>query len=289
MKRRVAMAAAAFAVLLATPAATAQILPPPPAIPAPPAELKPLLELLSGPGGLVTEPGCAALGTVLGLGALVIPGLPGTIEAQTGLSLAGLPIDLQPELLSLVNTLLFVQGSGCGLLPLAAERTVCAPDDALSAALEARSFLNLPGLPVQLGDFVPVPAPTAGSVVDMFRTLARLNVPGAAEVVAAMNAVGDCELRTRFRNVEPPPIPSGAKLSPPAAVTEPLRQPRVLLVEPPASLGPAVALGDQIASAPDRASVAAADAEGLPRWLQAAAVLLLVVFLYRAIAPARVS
>ena len=169
---------------------------------------------------IVTEPGCAALGTVLGLGTIVIPGLPGTIEAQTGLPISGLPIALQPELLSLVNTLLFVQGSGCGLLPLAAERTVCVSDDDLTAALQqARPQLNLPGLPVQLGDFVPVPAPTAGSIVDMFRTLANLDVPGGAEVVAALNDVGECELRTRFTNVEAPPLPPAAGLVPPSIPT----------------------------------------------------------------------
>ena len=113
---RAALAAIAVTVLATTPVAHAQVLPQPPPIPAPPPQLQPLLDLLAPVGGVVAQPGCAALGTVLGLGALAVPGLPGTIEQQTGIPLSGLPIALQPELLSFVNTLLYVQGSGCGLL-----------------------------------------------------------------------------------------------------------------------------------------------------------------------------
>jgi hypothetical protein len=296
MRARLTFAAVALValVVLATPVAQADLLPPPPAIPTPPEELQPLLELLAGPGGIVTEPGCAVLGTVLGLGAIVVPGLPGTIEAQTGLALSGLPVALQPELLSLVNTVLFVQGSGCGLLPLAAERTVCATDDDLAASLaQVREQLSLPGLPVKVGDFVPVPAPTAGSIVDTFRVLATLSVPGAAEVVAALNEVGDCGLRTRFTNVEPPTVPAEPTPAPP---TPPPPGPIAPASVPPARL-PVLAPGPAVPAAPIATPSPAATAptstsalpthvpESVPRWLQWLAIAALVAFLYRAISP----
>jgi hypothetical protein len=292
---RVAVAAIVVAVLATTPVARAQVLPQPPPVPTPPAQLQPLLELLAPVGGVVTQPGCAALGTVLGLGTLAIPGLPGTIEQQTGLPLSALPIALQPELLSFVDTLLYVQGSGCGLLPLAAERTVCASDDDIAAqAANVRAQLNLPGLPVQLGDFAPEPAPTAGAIVDTFRVLATLGVPGAADVVAALNNAGTCELRTRFTNVEPPPVPpDAAYTSPPAPPmladdVAPLPVPAAPVFNAVPAAAPARATAPtQIAAAPARVSGLPAIGQAIPNWLQWLAVAALIAFLYRAIAPAR--
>ncbi len=292
MRIRLALATGAVALLAATTpgAARAEILPPLPPLPTPPAELQPLLELLSGPGGILTEPGCAALGTVLGLGAVVVPGVPGTIEAQAGISLAALPIALQPELLRLVDTLLFVQGSGCGLLPLAAERVVCASDDDLDAALQQiRQQLNLiPDLPVQVGDFVPVPAPTLGAVVDTVRVLARLGLPGAAEVSTALAEVGACGLRKRFTDVVAPdipadPVPAEPILAPPT----PASVPRVTA---PAFNRPAAPPAPPLGQIAVPAVTTRGDspvADQLPRWLQILAVLALVAFLYRSLAPRR--
>lgn len=292
MRLRLALAGAAIAVLAATTpgAARAEILPPLPPLPTPPAELDPLLELLSGPGGVLTEPGCAALGTVLGLGAVVVPGVPGTIESQVGISLAVLPIALQPELLRLVDTLLFVQGSGCGLLPLAAERMVCASDDDMDGALQQiRQQLNLiPDLPVQVGDFVPVPAPTLGALVDTVRVLAELGLPGATEVSTALADVGSCGLRKRFTNVvapelpadpvdaEPIPLPS-APGSPPGVTLPAFNRP---------AAPPTPPLG-QIAVPAVTTPVESSLADQVPRWLQNLAVLSLIAFLYRSLAPRR--
>ncbi len=287
MRRLALVAAIALVVLVAMPTARAQLLPPPPAIPTPPEQLEPLLEILSGPGGVVTEPGCAVLGTLLGLGTLVIPGLPGTIEAQTGIPLSTLPIALQPELLGVANTLLFVQGSGCGLLPLAAERTVCASDDDIAAAMTVRDRLNLPGLPMRVGDFVPEPSPVAGSVVDSFRGLGRLGVPGAAEVVAALNDVGDCELRRRFTNIEPPLLP--AEPHAPSSPTHPTRASVARTELPTLDALPATPLprtGVLTAPVEEDGPQPVGHTGALPGWLQLLTVGALVAFLYRALAPA---
>ena len=277
MKVRLAIALVALLAVVSRPTATAEILPPVPQLPAPPKELEPLLGLLAPVGGLVSEPGCAALGTMLGLGAVVIPGVPGTLE-QGGVPLSGLPIALQPELLSFVNTILFIQGSGCGLLPLAAERTVCATDDDINAqAQQLRAQLNLPGLPVQVGDFVPVPSPTVGAIVDTFRVLATLGIPGATEVVAAFDDVGDCGLRTRLTNVEPPEVPDNPTAGP---ALPPL--PELATGVPSPSLGPPAVLPR--APVLEAAPLVAGTVDDLPGpipdavpgWLQGLAVLALV-------------
>ncbi|MEY2426835.1 MAG: hypothetical protein QOI61_2407, partial [Actinomycetota bacterium] len=246
---------------------------------------EPVLEILSGPGGILTEPACAVLGGFLGLGTLALPGIPGTIEAQTGLPISSLPIALAPELLGVANMLLFVQGSGCGLLPLAAEHTVCASDDSIAAAMTVRDRLNLPGFPLRVGDFVPEPSPIAGSLVDSFRALDRLGVPGAAEVATALNDVGDCELRRRAANLGPPALQAEPKSPPPAAA------PRLTKTEP-ARL-PAI---DRLAAAPlPRSEVLASptadrarpvrNTNALPEWLQLFAVVALVALLYKATSP----
>lgn len=294
MKARIALGALAALLLLSTTVARAQVLPPPPPIPEPPEELQPLLEVLAPVGGTVTQPGCAALGTVLGLGALAIPGLPGTIEQQTGLPLSSLPIALQPELLAFVNTLLYVQGSGCGLLPLAAERTVCASDDEFAAAVnQVRAQLNLPGLPVNVGDFVPTPEPSAGSVIDTFHVLALLGILGARDVADALDAAGDCELRNRFANVEPPPIPPDP-VTPPIAPPPGGPQEIPETAAPPARATPSAPAPPPVIGSPGTGPTTAPIAalplpvtEHLPRWLQWLVVAALVAFLYRAVAPRR--
>ncbi len=219
MKRIVALAAAVLVFALTATPAPAQVLPDPPPVPPTPEELQPLLELIAVPGGAVTEPGCAALGTLLGLGVVVIPGLPGTIEGNLGLPV---PEELQPELLTATNYLLYVQGTGCGLLPLAAERTVCSVDEQLLAPLDKLHGIEPPrGLPVNPIDLVPEPVAPAGVLVDTVRILARRGVPGAAEVVAALEEQGGCELRDRSPNIEPPPPPptTGRAGAAPAPIT----------------------------------------------------------------------
>ena len=198
-----------------------------------------------------------------------------------------LPIALQPELLTFVDTILFIQSSGCGLLPLAAERTVCATDDEITAqARQVRTQLNLPGLPAQVGDFVPLPSPTAGAIVDTFRVLATLGIPGAAEIVTAFNDVGDCGLRARLTNVEPPELPDNPTPAPAPAPLPAVTSPRS--PTPPTFASPAVLpRAPVLAAAPAATNTGLPNptSETLPRWLQALAVLALIAFLYRAIAP----
>lgn len=184
-------------------AAPAQVLPEPPPVPPTPEELEPLLELLAVPGGALTEPGCAVLGTLLGLGVVVVPGLPGTIEGELGIPL---PPELGTELLTATKYLLYVQGAGCGLLPLAAARTVCSVDEQLLAPLASLGDIEIPtDVPVNPLDLLPEPVAPAGVLVDTFRLLAAHGVPGAAHVVSALEEEGDCELRDRSGDVPPPP------------------------------------------------------------------------------------
>ena len=244
----------------------------------------------------MTEPGCAALGTVLGLGTLVIPGLPGTIESTTGLPLATLPIALQPELAAFVDTLLFVQGSGCGLLPLAAERTVCASDDDLAAACTRRAQPAQPDprLAGAAGRLLAHPGPDRpGRSSTPSASSPPSRVPGAAEVVAALNEAADCGLRTRFTNVEPPEVPPDpapvAPPSPPAPpAVAPLPVARAPVFAPVPVPLPVVVAPAEVAIAPaDATALPAPVSESVPRWLQWLAVAALVAFLYRALAPPR--
>jgi hypothetical protein len=289
MRTRLLLVAVVTLAALTGPGARGELVPPAPPIPDTPAELDPLLELLAPLGGVVSQPGCAGLGTVLGLGTVVIPGIPGTLE-QVGVPLSVLPIELHPELLAIVDTLLFVQGSGCGLLPLAAERTVCASDDDLAVAAEqVRAGLNLPGLPLRIGDFVPPPVPTAGAVVDTVKVLAGLGVPGASEVAAALDDVGDCELRPRLLNLGvPAAVDTAAPAAPPR--TEPvgpdLPEGRTPVLAAPAPQQPAVVAPADRPTGPIRVAPVR-DEEEAPQWLRWCAVLALMAFLYRAVAPRR--
>jgi hypothetical protein len=251
-----------------------------------------LLDLLGGPAGVAAQPTCAVLGTALGLGTLAIPGLPGTIETQTGLPLSALPFALQPELLTLANTLLFVQGSGCGLLPLAAERTACATDDDLAAQLQALKPPPTTGLPIDPFAFVPELVPPVGALVDAFRVLAAQGLPGAADVVTALEDAGPCEIRNRLRNIVPPalsPMSTPAAPSLPSAPTVDRGDFDIGVPVAPVLDAPAAPQLQVVASGPV-ASSRASSIDGqpeVPPWLQISATLALLALVFRSLAGRR--
>jgi hypothetical protein len=287
-------------VVMATfvPSAPAQIVPAPPAPIAPPPELRPLLDLLGPPGTALTEPACATLGTLLGLGVVVVPGLPTTVETVTAIPLGGLPIDGRAELGAAVDLLLFVEGSGCGLLPLAAERTVCAADDGLLSPLRLPDLpVESTGVPLDPGDFVPILPPPAGTVVDTFGVLATIGVPGAREVADALDAVGDCGLRARFTAFGiPPAAPADPALPtiPPAPAVGGSHQPASPSAGPVGRVAPRSAVPAPRSAVP-RASFAPRQVTGAsraapdpaPGWLAGLVAVALAALVHRALAPRR--